>query len=235
MTTETLSTLARSIALLLTCLNMFAAGAAAFLYFKGDNQAKATDSKPGDGNGLKTAATVILVCVFVLNMFGFLGYGVSFALPSSTAAEPTQTAPAPDGQQPDSNAPKHDFPTPGEIQVSGNTINAGFAYIRVDVTCFNEACTEGDVYINFTDNLPTNMPIGDAYDGNPLHRRYAFTSTTGKPWVSIYQDGCHFAENVRLGYYGSTDFNVYYPNGDGGYLPINQVPNCDKVPNYIFP
>lgn len=188
------------------------------------------------GKTMLTIATVVLV----LSLLGScLGFGLTLAIPTNAPAV-TQTPPAqpvPDNQpqQPDSNAPKHDFPIPGEIQVSGTTINAGFAYVRVDVNCFNAECTEGDVYINFTDNLPTNMPIGDAYDGNPLHRRYAFTTATGKAWTNMYKDGCHFAENVRLGYYGSTDFNVYYPNGDGGYLSMNEVPNCDKVPNYVAP
>lgn len=233
MTAEQMTFTFQIVTLVLTCINMLAAATAAYLFFTGDSKAKAS-GKAEDGNGYKTFATVILVGVLFLNAVGFLGSGASFALSTTPDAEPTQTAPVPDQSQPDQPGdPKPSFEIPGELQVQGTTIYANQAYIRVDISYFDDAHTTGDVYINFSDALPENMIIGPAWDNNPLHERIAFTSSDGVAWPSIYRDACYFAEDIRLGYFGSTDFNVYYPDGNGRYLPMNKVPDCKKVPNYV--
>lgn len=238
MTTETLSTLARSIALLLTCLNMFAAGAAAFLYFKGDNQAKATDSKPGDGNGMKTAATVILVCVFVLNMFGFLGYGVSFALPSSTAAEPTQTAP--DQSQPDqqqSDSPTVVQPLCQATPPAGMTFTAPVSGIRLEnnqmlnigeaayfrVINWSKDCTSAEVYLYYSTETTSYILAGSSSSSPNIDTQ--IWSYTGTDFGPMPKDTCELARDTLKGALGAdVSVVVHYGDQKGGYL--NNVPEA---------
>lgn len=231
------------ISLLLQCLTGLAIIGAAFAAWQGTNMNKVASAKadlPAEkknpGNPWLIAATLLTIAALVLGALGFgsTAYGTFKNAPAVTE---TETPPVPDGQQPPAgNDPKPSFEMPGDLQVTGTTIYADMFYIRADITYFNTAHTKGEVWINVAAPLYENMTIGPAYDGNEMHERVAFTSTDGMGWPNLYKDMCQYAEDITLGAInGSTDFLVHYPNGNGGYLPVNKIPDCKKVPLYVAP